>query len=106
MGKNTMMKRSIKLYCEEKEDDTWMPLYERLVGNVGIVFTKADLSSVKEEVARYKVGAAARVGAVAPNDVTIPSGPTSLDPSNTSFFQALAIATKITKGWVFFVFVF
>jgi len=98
MGKNTMMKRSIKLYCEEKEDDTWMPLYEKLVGNVGIVFTKADLSGVKDEIARYKVGAAARVGAVAPNDVTIPAGPTSLDPSNTSFFQALAIATKITKG--------
>jgi large subunit ribosomal protein LP0 len=100
MGKNTMMKRSIKLYCEESGDDTWMPMYEQLVGNVGIVFTKSDLSSVKDEIARYKVGAAARVGAVAPNDVTIPSGPTSLDPSNTSFFQALAIATKITKGCV------
>jgi hypothetical protein len=46
MGKNTMMKRSIRLYCEEKEDDRWAPLLDELVGNVGIIFTKADLASV------------------------------------------------------------
>jgi len=36
MGKNTMMKRSIRLYCEEKEDERWAPLLDELVGNVGI----------------------------------------------------------------------
>jgi large subunit ribosomal protein LP0 len=53
---------------------------------------------VKAEIAKYKVGAPARVGLVAPNDVTIPAGGTGMDPSQTSFFQALAIATKINKG--------
>jgi large subunit ribosomal protein LP0 len=64
------------------------------------VFTKADLASVKEEIGKYKVGAPARVGLVAPNDVSIPSGPTGMDPSQTSFFQALNIATKINKGTI------
>ncbi|KIZ02211.1 60S acidic ribosomal protein P0 [Monoraphidium neglectum] len=100
MGKNTMMKRSIRLYCEEKEDDRWAPLLDELVGNVGIIFTKADLASVKDEIAKYKVGAPARVGLVAPNDVTIPGGGTGMDPSQTSFFQALNIATKINKGTI------
>jgi len=40
------------------------------------------------------------VGLVAPNDVTIPSGGTGMDPSQTSFFQALNIATKINKGTI------
>lgn len=31
-------------------------------------------------------------------DVYIDAGPTSLDPSQTSFFQALGISTKINKG--------
>ena len=64
------------------------------------MFTKSDLSSVKDEIAKYKVGAPARVGLLAPNDVTIPSGGTGMDPSQTSFFQALNIATKINKGTI------
>lgn len=100
MGKNTMMKRSIRMYIEETGNDVWAPILDQLVGNVGIIFTVSDLSSVKDEIAKYKVGAPARVGLVAPNDVTIPAGPTGMDPSQTSFFQALAIATKINKGTI------
>lgn len=100
MGKNTMMKRSIRLYCEETGNDQWAPLLDQLVGNVGLVFTKADLSQIKEEISKYKVGAPARVGLLAPNDVFIPAGGTGMDPSQTSFFQALAIATKINKGTI------
>jgi large subunit ribosomal protein LP0 len=100
MGKNTMMKRSIRLYCEETGNDQWAPLLDELVGNVGLVFTKGDLSQIKEEISKYKVGAPARVGLLAPNDVFIPAGGTGMDPSQTSFFQALAIATKINKGTI------
>ena len=46
-----------------------------------------DLNDVKAEIEKYKVGAPARVGLTAPNDVSIPSGPTGMDPSQTSFFQ-------------------
>jgi len=98
MGKNTMMKRSIRLYCETTGNDKWACILDELVGNVGIIFTNGDLNDVKTEVDKYKVGAPARVGLVAPCDVKIPSGPTGMDPSQTSFFQALGIATKINKG--------
>ena len=97
MGKNTMMKRSLRLYIEESGDDKWTVLLDELVGNVGLIFTAGDLGDVREEVAKFKVGAPARVGLVAPNDVTVPAGPTGLDPSQTSFFQALNIPTKINK---------
>jgi len=50
MGKNTMMKRSIRLYCEETGNDQWAPLLDELVGNVGLVFTKQDLSQVGDGV--------------------------------------------------------
>lgn len=100
MGKNTMMKRSIRLYCEQSGNDDWGAILDSLVGNVGIVFTKGELNDVKEEIAKYKVGAPARVGAIAPRDVVVPAGSTGMDPSQTSFFQALGIATKINKGTI------
>ncbi len=46
MGKNTMMKRSIRLYCERTGDESWLGLTEILVGNVGLIFTKGDLAEV------------------------------------------------------------
>ncbi|TYJ42107.1 hypothetical protein E1A91_A03G065300v1 [Gossypium mustelinum] len=93
MGKNTMMKRSIRLHAERTGNDAFKSLLPLLVGNVGFIFTKGDLKEVREEIAKYKVGAPARVGLVAPIDVIVPPGNTGLDPSQTSFFQ-------INKGTV------
>ena len=49
-----------------------------------------------------KIGAPARVGAVAPCDVVLNAGPTGLDPGQTSFFQALdpPIPTMIARGQI------
>ena len=47
MGKNTMMKRSIRLYAERTGNETWNNLLDSLVGNVGLIFTKADLAEVR-----------------------------------------------------------
>ncbi|XP_059628020.1 large ribosomal subunit protein uL10 [Cornus florida] len=100
MGKNTMMKRSIRIHAENTGNKVFLHLIPLLVGNVGLIFTKGDLKEVSEEVAKYKVGAPARVGLVAPVDVVVPPGNTGLDPSQTSFFQVLNIPTKINKGTV------
>ncbi|KAF8402684.1 hypothetical protein HHK36_010773 [Tetracentron sinense] len=100
MGKNTMMKRSIRLHAEKTGNNAFLNLIPLLVGNVGLIFTKGDLKEVTEEVSKYKVGAPARVGLVAPIDVIVPPGNTGLDPSQTSFFQVLNIPTKINKGTV------
>lgn len=100
MGKNTMMKRSIDLFCERSQNDNWQPIIKHLKGNVGLVFTKSDLNELKTEIGKYVVGAPARVGAIAPKDVFVPPGSTGMDPSQTSFFQALNIATKINRGTI------
>nr|AVR59262.1 60s acidic ribosomal protein p0 [Stellera chamaejasme] len=100
MGKNTMMKRSVRIHSEKTGNKAFLNLIPLLQGNVGLIFTKGDLKEVSEEVAKYKVGAPARVGLVAPIDVVVPPGNTGLDPSQTSFFQVLNIPTKINKGTV------
>lgn len=69
-------------------------------GNVGFVFTKDDLSDVRGKILENKVKAPARAGALAPLDVKIPPQNTGLGPEKTSFFQALQIPTKISKGTI------
>lgn len=44
--------------------------------------------------------APAKAGAIAPRDVFIDPCNTGLGPEKTSFFQALSIATKISRGTI------
>jgi large subunit ribosomal protein LP0 len=96
MGKNTMIRKCIRDNLEE------MPHLEALIpfveGNSAFIFVKNDFEEIREIIKKNSVGASARAGVVAPIDVTIPKGVTSLQPTETSFFQALNISTKITKG--------
>lgn len=98
MGKNTMMRKAIKGHLEKN------PNLERLLPhifeNVGIVFTKEDLSSIRDKLQDNKVAAPAKAGAIAPCDVVLPAQVTNLGPEKTSFFQALQITTKITRGTI------
>ena len=98
MGKNTMMRKCIREYCERKGDDSWMALADKLIGNVGIVFTNGELDAVRAKIKEFVVPAPAKQNAVAPCDVVVPAGPTGMEPSQTGFFQVLNIATKINKG--------
>ncbi|CDP06275.1 unnamed protein product [Coffea canephora] len=100
MGKNTMMKRSIRVHAEKTGNGAFLNLIPLLVGNVGLIFTKGDLKEISEEVSKYKVGAPARAGLIAAVDVVVPPGNTGPDPSQTSFFQVLNIPTNINKGTV------
>ena len=52
---------------------------------------------VRKQINEFKVGAPARVGLVAPNDVTIPAGNTGMDPSQTSFFQVGPLARRLHR---------
>ena len=100
MGKNTLMVKCIKDYCEESGDTAYLTLAEKLVGNVGVIFTTGDMSDVRNKISKFVKPAPARQGAVAQADVIIPAGPTGMEPSQTGFFQVLNIATKINKGSV------
>merc|ERR1712073_191807 len=78
MGKNTMMRKAIRGHLPN--NPKLEALMNHIRGNVGFVFTKA--------------------GALAPLDVQVPAQNTGLGPEKTSFFQALNIPTKITKGTI------
>lgn len=69
-------------------------------GNVGFIFTNADLSKTRDIILAEKVAAPARAGAVAPADVFVPAGNTGMEPGKTSFFQALGVPTKIARGTI------
>eukprot|EP01125_Pyxidicula_operculata_P022850 TRINITY_DN9625_c0_g1_i1.p1 TRINITY_DN9625_c0_g1~~TRINITY_DN9625_c0_g1_i1.p1 ORF type:complete len:314 (-),score=92.61 TRINITY_DN9625_c0_g1_i1:79-1020(-) len=96
MGKNTMMRRAIRL--NSGQNPKWEGLLPYITYNLGLIFTNSDLHEIKKTVLASKVPAPAKVGAVAPNSVVIPKGMTTLEPTKTAFLQALNIATKINRG--------
>jgi len=105
-GKNTLIRKTIRDYvekCEEagnKDSARIEALLPFIKGNVGMVFTNDDLNEIKTVVESFKQKAPAKVGQVAPEDVFVEPGPTGMEPTQTSFLQALNIASKIVKGQI------
>jgi large subunit ribosomal protein LP0 len=98
VGKNTMIRKAIKsLIPTRPQLEALLPAIR---GNVGLIFTKGDIGQLKKLTDENKVESVARVGAIANAEVIVPAGVTGLEPTKTSFFQALQIATKINKGLV------
>jgi len=98
MGKNTLIRKCLRSLVEKyPQVEKLMPVIR---GNVGFVFTKEDLRDVKKLILSIKVKAPAKAGALAPVDVWVPAGNTNMGPEKTSFFQALAIPTKIARGTI------
>jgi len=100
MGKNTMIRYGLAAFQEQNPDVDVEKLISIVRGNIGFIFCKENVDVVKQVIAKNRVPAMAKAGVIATVDVSIPAGPTSLDPSQTSFFQALNIATKIVKGQI------
>jgi len=69
-------------------------------GKVGFIFSDAPVFDLKPIIESNRIPAPAKVGTLAPAEVTIPAGPTGLDPSQISFFHTLNISTKIQKGQI------
>jgi len=98
MGKNTMIRKAIRGHLENNKALGEILPYIR--GNIGFVFFKDDLQGVKRKLLELRVAAPAKAGTVAPSDVIVPAGPTGMEPTMTSFLQALNIQSKITRGQV------
>merc|ERR1712048_1289789 len=98
MGKNTMMRKVIRGQLDKNPD--LEKLLPHVKMNVGFVFTKMELTEIRDLLLANKKEAPAKAGAIAPIDVTIPAQSTGMGPEKTSFFQALSIPTKITKGTI------
>jgi len=98
MGKNTMVRKVVRGRLSAT------PAYESLLpfvwGNVGFLFTNGDLTSCRDLLLSNRVAAPAKTGSIAPNDVVVPAGNTGLEPTQTSFLQALNIPSKIAKGQI------
>ncbi|RXI08830.1 hypothetical protein DVH24_022974 [Malus domestica] len=92
----------VRIHAEKTGNNAYLNSSPSVV-NVSQIFTKGDLKEVSEEVGKYKAGAHARVGLVAPIDVVVPPGNTGLDQGRkyrelTNI--VLNIPTKINKGTV------
>jgi len=98
MGKNTLIRKIMRDLIEGEKLTKLEALLPIVVGNMGFVFTNANLPEIRKIILDNKVPASAKSGSFAPSDVFIPPGPTGLDPGQTNFFQALNIGTKIVKG--------
>jgi large subunit ribosomal protein LP0 len=98
MGKNTMIRKAIRGHLQNNA--SLEALLPAIKGNIGFIFTKGDLADVKKVIVENKVSAPAKAGAIAPCDVVVPAGNTGLEPTQTSFLQALNIPSKITRGQI------
>merc|ERR1719359_1774497 len=93
-----MMRKVIRGQIEKNPD--LEKLLPHIKMNVGFVFTKEELTVVRDLLLANKKAAPAKAGAIAPVDVTVPAQNTGMGPEKTSFFQALSIPTKITRGTI------
>ena len=91
-------------YDERKDNWKFNDNIEKIIlqlkGNINVIFTNGDLGEVKKVLDEEVRPSPAKAGMIAPADVTIPAGPTGLDPKQTSFFQNLQIQTKIVKAQI------
>lgn len=87
----------IKTYEANPNIDLIIP---QLKGNINIIFTNGDLTEVKSILDGEVRPSPAKAGMIAPDAVTVPAGPTGLDPKQTAFFQKLQIQTKIVKAQI------
>jgi len=101
MGKNTMIRKALLLGHEKHPDAGLDTLRAAIKGNLGFIFaTNCELDDIREELGKHVLESAAKAGQVSMVNLDIPGGPTGMDPSQTSFFQTLNIATKIVKGQI------
>lgn len=100
MGKNTLIRKVLNSFLEKNPGHPLASFLPQVNGNVGFVFTNSDLPEIRDIILSNKVPAPAKVGAIAPDNVDIPAGPTGCDPGQTNFFQVLQIPTKIVKGQI------
>jgi len=99
MGKNTLIRRAMRQLIADGRKDL-EALLPHIRKNVGLIFTTMALSEMKKKIEGNRVPAAAKAGSIAPVEVMIPAGPTGMEPTKTSFLQAVGISSKIVKGQV------
>jgi len=101
MGKNTMIRKALSIGHERHPEAGMDKLKAAVLGNIGFIFAQeCSLDDIREVLKKHRKTSAAKVGQTSLVDMSLPAGPTGMDPSQTAFFQALNIGTKIVKGQI------
>merc|ERR1719209_2190938 len=101
MGKNTMIRKAQEFGHAKHPDAGMDKLRAAVNGNMGFIFaTNCTLDDIREVLKKHTRLSAAKSGQVSNCTLDLPAGPTGMDPSQTNFFQALNIGTKIVKGQI------
>jgi len=83
-----------------EDHPNWESLLPVIKDNVGLVLTKGSVQDLRSKLLESTLPAVVKAGVLAPDDVFLRKQVTSLEPTKTSFFAALNIETKITRGCV------
>ncbi|WP_297418217.1 50S ribosomal protein L10 [Thermococcus sp.] len=101
VSRNTLIELAIKRATEELSNPELEKLIDYIQGGTGILATDMNPFKLYKLLEESKTPAPAKAGAVAPHDVVIPAGPTSLAPGPiVGEMQALGIPARIEKGKV------
>jgi len=108
MGKNTIIRKVLRDRITKLESHNAeaaiaiKTILEMVSGNTGFLFVPdgVNIVELRNKIINDKVQTQVKAGVIAPTNVVIPAGPTGQDPSQTSFFQALDIPTKINRGQI------
>merc|ERR1719343_1119092 len=96
-----MIRKALSVGHERHPEAGLEKLRAAVAGNMGFIFaTNCTLDDIREVLGEYRRSSAAKSGQISMVNLNLPSGPTGMDPSQTSFFQALNIGTKIVKGQI------
>ncbi|KAG4097124.1 ribosomal protein L10-domain-containing protein [Neocallimastix lanati (nom. inval.)] len=106
-GKNKIMAKALGNTAEEEYKPNLSKLAERLVGNVGLLFTDASPKEIQEYFENFKKEDYARSGFVATEDFVVPAGPVTRGEDNLPFpsnmepqLRKLGLPTALKKGVV------
>merc|ERR1740139_2168637 len=96
-----MIRKALQLGHEAHPDVGMDVLRSNIRGNIGFMFAQScTLDDIRDVLKKHRKESAAKAGTMSMVDLSLPSGPTGMDPSQTAFFQALNIGTKIVKGQI------
>jgi large subunit ribosomal protein LP0 len=112
IGKNTIILKALKWLTTEpekgskefedhskwKRKEALKNMVKLVQGNIGLIFTDEDYSTIKEQIEKEVLRVAAKIGSVSNTDVIVPPGPTNIDVGKVQVFQKLNVPTKAVKN--------
>lgn len=114
IGKNSLIQKALEWctvapeendpFYEQRSQITLRPeleaLKEYIVLNVGLIFSDESYQSLRTLIESEVVEMPAKAGVLAPCNVDLPAGPTSLDAGKIDIFHKLNIPVKIARGTI------